>query len=215
MRVSALLTSVATFALSVSSVLAEDASEPAVVVTATFPEANPFGHVINGEKNSLLLNVENKSGRNVTLVNVAGSVSHPETNRLVKNKFYPTNLKPVKLTATKFGVTLPEDIKLELPYTFYSDISTYLMVAAIIGGLTYVAYLNLAPQPKKSRANKAAYSAPTNVTTPATAGGYQEEWIPEHHFKKAKKASGVATSGDELSASEISGTEGRKRKGKK
>lgn len=49
---------------------------------------------MNGEKNSLLLNVENKSGRNVTLVHITGSVSHPETNRLVKNvcQSWPFNL---------------------------------------------------------------------------------------------------------------------------
>ena len=45
-------------------------------------------------------------------------------------------------------------------------------------------------------------------------------WIPEHHLKKtksAKKSGGVTsgTSADELSGAELSGTEGRRRKGKK
>ncbi|KAG6861991.1 hypothetical protein C0995_008178 [Termitomyces sp. Mi166 len=245
MRVSALLTTAAAFVLSVSTAsgnifeaAAEDPVEPAVVVTATFPEANPFGHVVNGEKNSLLLNVENKSGHNVTLVNVAGS-----------------------LTTTKFGIILPEGVKLEVPYTFYSEfkpgdlrlnvwlehstddetyrvsaydsvvtivepeisildfklITTYLMVAAILGGLTYLAYLNFIPQPKKSHSKKVSPStAPSATSTAAatSAGGYQEEWIPEHHLKKSKKSSGAAASGDELSGGELSG-EGRKRKGKK
>ncbi|KAG6844950.1 hypothetical protein H0H87_002064 [Tephrocybe sp. NHM501043] len=267
MRVSNLFITVAAFVLSVSAVSAEESAEPAISVTANFPEANPFGHVVNGEKNSLLLSVENKSGRNVTLVNVAGSVSHPETSRLVKN-----------LTTTKFGIPLQEGIKLEVPYVFYSElkpgdirlnvwlehsvdgqtyrvsaydsivtivepelsildfklyvlrsqtllnlprsfsISTYLMVSAILGGLSYLAYLNFVPQSKKSRSKKAdpsSVSSPVGTVAASGAGGYQEEWIPEHHLKKAKKVGATLTSGDELSGSELSGTEGRRRKGRK
>ncbi|KAG6909953.1 hypothetical protein DXG01_014222 [Tephrocybe rancida] len=247
MRVSTFLTAIAAFALSVSTAAAEETG-PAIAVTATFSEANPFGHVVNGEKNSLLLSVENKSGRNLTLVNVAGSVSHPETGRLVKN-----------LTATKYGITMPEGVKLEVPYVFYSEfkpgdirlnvwlehsadgetyrvsaydsvvtivepelsildlklISTYLMVAALFGGLGYLTYLNLVPQPKKKKNAAPSVSAPVGTVTATGAGGYQEEWIPEHHLKKSKKAGLAPTSGDELSGSELSGTEGRRRKGKK
>lgn len=94
------------------------------------------------------------------------------------------------------------------------------MVTAIFGGLLYIAYLNLVPQSKKSRPKRTApstTSTPDASSTASGAGGYQEEWIPEHHLRKpksGKKASGFAsgTSGDEL---EVSGTEGRKRKGKK
>ncbi|GLB40502.1 putative signal sequence receptor alpha chain [Lyophyllum shimeji] len=254
MRFNALL-SIAALVLSVVSSRAEDTAEPNVTaepdvaVTATFAEANPFGHVVNGERNTLSLSVENKSGRNITLVNVAGSVHHPETHRLIKN-----------LTTTKYGVPLMDGIKIQVPYAFYSEfkpgdlrlnvwlehslddgskyrvpaydsvvtivepeisifdfklISTYLMVAAIFGGLSYLAYLNFVPQ-KKSRGKKTgaqSVSAPVGTVTASGAGGYQEEWIPEHHLKKAKKASGP--SGDELSGSELSGTETRRRKGRK
>lgn len=62
-----------------------NASEPEIVVVASFPEDNPFGHVVNGEKNKITLAVENKSGRNVTLTNVAGSFHDPETNNVIKN----------------------------------------------------------------------------------------------------------------------------------
>lgn len=41
--------------------------------------------IVNGEKNSLTLTVENKSDRNVTLLNVAGSLHHPDTDALIKN----------------------------------------------------------------------------------------------------------------------------------
>ena len=85
-----------------------------------------------------------------------------------------------------------------------------------LGGLGYYAYLAFVPQPKKRRTP--AVSAPVGTVTATGAGGYQEEWIPEHHLKKPKqrktRASG-APSGDETSGAELSGTEGRKRKGKK
>ena len=60
--------------------------------------------------------------------------------------------------------------------------------------------------------------APSPVAVTATgAGGYQEEWIPEHHLKKTArgKKTGVASSGDELSGGETSGAESKKKKGRK
>ena len=97
------------------------------------------------------------------------------------------------------------------------------MVTAIFGGLLYIAYLSFVPQSKKSRpkrTNTRIVSTPVASTSATSTGGYQEEWIPEHHLKKpksGKKTSGFAsgTSGDELSTNDASGTEGRKRKGKK
>ena len=89
-----------------------------------------------------------------------------------------------------------------------------MIVAGVLGGAGYYTYLNLVPQPKK-RKTPVQVSAPVGTVTATGAGGYQEEWIPEHHLKKAKKtkASGAA-SGDETSGVE-SATEGRRRKGKK
>ena len=89
--------------------------------------------------------------------------------------------------------------------------TTYAIVLALFGAGGYFAYLQLAPQPKKRKAP--VVSAPVTVTATG-AGGYQEEWIPEHHLKKTKARKGDAT-GDETSGTELSGTEGRKRKGKK
>lgn len=95
------------------------------------------------------------------------------------------------------------------------------MVLALLGGAGYYTYRTLAPPKKKSKKTAAQVSAPVGTVTATGAGGYQEEWIPEHHIKKTKKrATGAAgatsgTSGDELSNAELSGTEGRRRKGKK
>ena len=41
--------------------------------------------VVNGERNSMTVTIENKSDRNVTLGKIAGSLRHPETDHLVKN----------------------------------------------------------------------------------------------------------------------------------
>ena len=228
-----------------------EVTPPDIEVEAVFPESNPFGQVVNGERNQILLAIENKSDRNITLQSIAGSFHHPETNSLLRNT-----------TALTYGLRLIEGAKLQLPYTFYSEfkpgdirlniwvdvteeekfrimaydsivtivepeaswfdfklISTYLIVAGLLGGGAYYAYLAYAPQPKKQRKRVNAapeVSAPVGTVTATGAGGYQEEWIPEHHLKKGKgKKAGVLNSGDELSGGEISGTEGRKRKGRR
>lgn len=94
----------------------------------------------------------------------------------------------------------------------FISLSTYFIVAAFLGGLTYLAYLSFVPQTRKPR--KLVVSAPTGPVTAAGAGGYQEEWIPDHHLKKTKssKKGGVVSSGDELSGGE---SDAKKRKGKK
>ncbi|TRM64237.1 hypothetical protein BD626DRAFT_491186 [Schizophyllum amplum] len=223
---------------------------PIVAVNAFWPDENPFGQIVNGEKNMLVLNVENKSDKNVTLLNIAGSVNKPETGALVKN-----------LTTFPYGVSLVESVALRLPYEFFSEfktgdirlsvwldyvaddtvyrvsafedivqvvepelsifdfklLSTYLISAAILGAAGYFVYLSYAPAPKRVRAKKVAVSTPVAVTATG-AGGYQEEWVPEHHMKKTRQRKGglvSGTSGDELSGAETSGAEGKKRKGRK
>lgn len=91
---------------------------------------------------------------------------------------------------------------------------------AIIGGASYYTFLALLPQTKKPR-SKATAQPSTPVSTVATgAGGYEEEWIPEHHLKKTKaskkqSAAISGTSGDDLSGAETSGADGKRRKGRK
>ncbi|KAE9408447.1 hypothetical protein BT96DRAFT_954021 [Gymnopus androsaceus JB14] len=218
---------------------------PQLVAAAAWPETNPFGHVVNGEKNTLGVLVENRLPHNTTLLNVAGAFYNAESDVLVRN-----------LSAMAYNVELIEGVKMQIPYTFFSEfkpgdlrlivwlehlnegekqrvyaydsivtivepegswfdfklISTYLVVATIFSGLGYVAYLSFVPQSKKPR--KAAVSGPVGTVTATGAGGYQEEWIPSHHLKSRKK-SGLASSGDELSGGETSGTEGKRRKSKK
>ncbi|KAJ7087319.1 hypothetical protein B0H15DRAFT_843499 [Mycena belliarum] len=234
-----------------------DPVEP-VVVTAAFPQSNTFGHIFNGEKNTITLTVENRSGKSATLVSVGGAVYNVQTEALIKN-----------LTALKFSRALKQGIKLQVPYTFYSEfkpgdirlnvwldhtldnqtvrvgaydsivtivepevsifdfkmVSTYLVTLALLTGLGYVAYQTFAPKrPRtKKRTAPAAVSAPVGAVTATGAGGYQEEWIPEHHMRKPKVArkksgGGALTSGDEfseMSAGEMSAPEKEKKaKGK-
>ncbi|KAI0749506.1 hypothetical protein C8Q80DRAFT_1218660 [Daedaleopsis nitida] len=223
-------------------------TEPVVLAIAQFPETNTFGHIVNGERNTLFVSIESKeTERNVTLLNIAGSIHNVQTNRLIKN-----------LTKLDYNFPLIEGAPLQLPFAFYSEhpgeyklniwvehmaeglnhritaydsiitvvepegsffdfklLSTYLIVTGLLGGLGYYVYLTLAPQPKK-RKTAPQVSAPVGTVTATGAGGYQEEWIPEHHLKKTKKAkaTGAATSGDDTSGVE-SGAEGRRRKVKK
>ncbi|KAF7301166.1 hypothetical protein MIND_00681100 [Mycena indigotica] len=260
MRLNLILTSalsLAGLALSTQVVLDQNAQTEAkaapetaiptdpVLVTASFPETNAFGHIVNGEKNTINLAVENKSGKNVTLLSVGGAFLNAQTETLVKN-----------LTAMTFKVPLIDSVRLQVPYVFYSEfkpgdirltiwldhtlgnetirvdafdsivtvvepdvslfdfkmITTYLMTAALLGGLGYVAYLSFGPKPtrKSKKRSVPEVSAPVGTVTATGAGGYQEEWIPEHHKRKPKTArskSGTLTSGDEfseLSAGELS-----------
>lgn len=108
-------------------------------------------------------------------------------------------------------------------FGFGYSLSTYAIVAAFFGGLCYLAYSTFFPQAKKSRSKKTpaiSVSSPAGTATATGAGGYQEEWIPEHHLRKPKSSKKKAaatsgTSGDELSPAETSGAEGKRRKGKK
>ncbi|KAI6039813.1 hypothetical protein EDC04DRAFT_2894750 [Pisolithus marmoratus] len=239
---------VATLA-SIIAVANADSVEPEILVVVTFPESNPFSHVVNGERNQIFLAIENKSDRNVTLQSVGGSFHHPETGVLVKNT-----------TSHAYGVPLLEGAKLQIPYVFYSEfktgdlrltiwldhttegekyrviaydsivtivepemawfdlklISTYLIVAAMLGGASYYAYLTYFPTPKiKNPKRRQEGNAPAATATGTSTTGYDEDWIPEHHLKKPKARKAAVNSGEEPSAGETSTAEGRKRKTRK
>lgn len=229
-----------------------DEDAPLLEITASFPEDNPFGQVVNGERNKINLLIENHSGQNVTLMTAGGSFHHPDSNALIKNA-----------STLSYGIFLMEGTKTQIPYTFHSEfkagdlklriwlnylaettvyqalaydstvtivepdvsmfhyqvLSTYAITLAFVGGLSYFAYVTFFPQGKKSRRSatsppsKTAISAPVGKVTATGTGGYEEEWIPDHHLKKTrsgKRKEGAASSGDE------SGVEpNEKKKGKK
>jgi len=93
--------------------------------------------------------------------------------------------------------------------------TTYLIVIGFLGGVGYFAYLSYLPKSKKPRVVAPAGASAPGPITATNSGGYEEEWIPEHHLKRTKK-SGVATSDAETSGGDVSGKEGpRRRKGRK
>lgn len=234
MRLQAFFTAAAAI-VSVYATSAVFDADPEIVVTAAFAETNHFGHVVNGEGNKLIVNIENKSGRNVTLDKIAGSFHHPESNALVKNT-----------TSQSYNLPLMQSIKLALPYTFHSELkpgdlrlnvwlehttdgqkyrvpaydsvvtvvepersifdlkmlATYLISLSFLGGIGYAVYSTLFPsrtvRPKSKKVEN--ISEPIGSVLATGSGGYQEEWIPEHHLKKTKRtksSGGGLTSGDE------------------
>ncbi|KAL6302453.1 hypothetical protein BKA93DRAFT_818437 [Sparassis latifolia] len=197
------------------SAQSEEFTEPAILATALFPEDNAFGQVVNGERNKIFINIENLSDRNVTIKSVAGSFHNPDSNSLVKNVSTFSGVGRVyRVTAYDSIVTIVEP---EGSWFDFKLWSTFLIVAGLLSALVYYAYLVFVPQPKKRRAVPSV-SAPVGTVTATGAGGYQEEWIPEHHLKKPKtkkSKSGTATSGDETSGTEMSTAKGKKRKANK
>jgi len=125
MRIRSLLSSIALLASTVLAVeivssVADDGEfpdlpveDPVLAVTASFPESNPFGHVVNGESNSLLLDVENRTGKNVTLLSVAGEFLDPSTEKHIRAA---NNLT--------YGIYLPDHARIQLPYKFHSEFKT-------------------------------------------------------------------------------------------
>jgi len=86
---------------------------PVLAVTGSFPESNPFGHVVNGESNRLLLDVENRTGKNVTLLTVAGEFLDSTTDKLIRAANNMT-----------YGIYLPDHARIQLPYSFHSEFKT-------------------------------------------------------------------------------------------
>ncbi|GJJ08277.1 hypothetical protein Clacol_002487 [Clathrus columnatus] len=90
----------------------DDVIEPSeMLVTAHFPEDNPFHHIVNGQRNTLFLLIDNKSTLNNTLKSVSGSFHHPQTHALVKN-----------LTAVPIPLPSPAGTKFSIPFSFHNEL---------------------------------------------------------------------------------------------
>ncbi|KAJ7929074.1 hypothetical protein B0H13DRAFT_1965506 [Mycena leptocephala] len=201
---------------------APESTEP-VVASASFPESNPFGHIVNGEKNTITLTVENKSGKNATLISVGGAVYNVQTDALIKNLTTLAFNKPGDIRLNIWldhtlevcnllftSVTNSHDMLVLFPATLpsclpFPRITTYLMTAALLGGLIFVSYKAFAPkQTTRKKKPAPSVSAPVGAVT-ATGADLSQK-------------SGTLTSGDEfseLSAGELSSPEKEKKvKGK-
>ncbi|KAG9017618.1 hypothetical protein FRB90_000488 [Tulasnella sp. 427] len=108
MRFGTVFSLVASFAAFVAA--SPLATELDITAVASFPPTNVMSHVVNGERNKMELQIENKSALNVTLKSAGGSFHDAESGKLIKNT-----------TALTYGVTLVSGAKTILPYSFYSE----------------------------------------------------------------------------------------------
>ncbi|GFZ43956.1 hypothetical protein JCM24511_01676 [Saitozyma sp. JCM 24511] len=85
--------------------------EDEVIVSGSFPESNPFGLVVNGEQNSVLLHLINSGEKNYTLVSASASY-HDVNNHwaLVKNA-----------STLRYGVPLVSGSNFSAPFQVYSE----------------------------------------------------------------------------------------------
>ncbi|WVR07053.1 hypothetical protein IAU60_004092 [Kwoniella sp. DSM 27419] len=88
-----------------------NAVEDDVLVSATFPEDNPFGLVVNGENNGLLLHLVNQGKKNYTLV--SAGASYHDVNR------HWATMKNV--STLKYNVPLVSGANFSAPYTVHSE----------------------------------------------------------------------------------------------
>ncbi|CAO3673974.1 unnamed protein product [Rhizopus stolonifer] len=79
-------------------------------VTAEFP-SNPFGMIVNGQRNEIVLDIHNKEKTPLTVYAISGQVTKVDNfSTVIRN-----------LTATHYGNLLAADSSLQIPYQFYSE----------------------------------------------------------------------------------------------
>jgi len=88
-------------------------SKDVITATATFPEDNPFGHVTNGERNKINVNIRVSSDQNITVRSIAGSFHNPDTYDLIRNT-----------SSLSYGVHLISGSQTTLPYQFHSELKS-------------------------------------------------------------------------------------------
>ncbi|WWD17271.1 hypothetical protein CI109_101711 [Kwoniella shandongensis] len=82
-----------------------------VLVSATFPDSNPFGLVVNGEQNGLALHLVNSGTKNYTLVS-AGASYHDVNNHWATIK---------NASTLKYNVPLVAGSNFSAPFSAYSE----------------------------------------------------------------------------------------------
>ncbi|KAK8864431.1 hypothetical protein IAR55_001679 [Kwoniella newhampshirensis] len=82
-----------------------------VLVSATFPDSNPFGLVVNGEQNGLSLHLVNSGSKNYTLVSAAASY-HDTNNHWATIK---------NASTLKYNVPLVAGSNFSAPFQVYSE----------------------------------------------------------------------------------------------
>ncbi|KAL0079974.1 hypothetical protein J3Q64DRAFT_1752084 [Phycomyces blakesleeanus] len=79
-------------------------------ITAEFPD-NPFGLIVNGQRNKVVLDLNNKENEAYSVVSVSGRITLAEDHtKIIRN-----------LTALRYELTIPAQTRANVPYTFYSE----------------------------------------------------------------------------------------------
>ncbi|ORX55596.1 hypothetical protein DM01DRAFT_1382738 [Hesseltinella vesiculosa] len=98
-----------------------------VEVIAEFPD-NPFGLIVNGQRNKVVLTLNNKDTRDVAVLAVSGQMALVEdTSRVIQN-----------LTGLRYGMQVAPEEKVDVPFQFYSefnpgDLSLTVFVDLLVG----------------------------------------------------------------------------------
>ncbi|KAG0740660.1 hypothetical protein G6F57_003768 [Rhizopus arrhizus] len=96
--------------LSVFSFVSAQQQVPQIDVTTEFPD-NPFGLIVNGQRNKVILDINNKEKSPYTVFAVSGQVTKVDDySGVIRN-----------LTATRYGNPLSAESSLQIPYNFYSE----------------------------------------------------------------------------------------------
>ncbi|KAI8639371.1 hypothetical protein BD408DRAFT_421497 [Parasitella parasitica] len=109
-RISSLLALGLAFVAGIVSAQSGETTSTNIEVTAQFPD-NPFGLIVNGQRNKVVLDIVNKEKTPYTVFAVTGQVYKADDyTKVVRN-----------LTATRYGKTLEAGKNLQIPYNFYSE----------------------------------------------------------------------------------------------
>ncbi|KAI8090052.1 uncharacterized protein BX664DRAFT_334581 [Halteromyces radiatus] len=119
-----------------------------IEVVAQFPD-NPFGLIVNGQKNGVVLSMTNKDSVDASIIAVSGKVTLvDDESKIIRN-----------LTALRYDTRLPSQATLEVPYEFYSEFAP--------GELGLTVYVDLVADEKLIRL--VGYSGAITVTDPESS----------------------------------------------
>jgi len=167
---------------------------PAVVATGTFLSDSPFPNIVNGQRNSFTIAVENSGQTNITLKSVQGTFYNPKTEVIIRNT-----------TAMTYGVPLVSGAKITLPYSFFSEYKPmevrlkvfvdYTGEDDVVGQVTaYDAGLRIV-EPEQSWFDLTLLSSYAFVAALIAAGSYfaYQSFFPAPRKKKVTKAPAAAS----------------------
>ncbi|CAO3622062.1 unnamed protein product [Cunninghamella blakesleeana] len=119
-----------------------------IEVVAEFPD-NPFGLIVNGQKNKVVLSLTNKDAANAAVLAVTGQLSLvDDETKIVRN-----------LTGLRYDVQIASQATAEVPFTFYSEFAP--------GELALKLFVDLLAGEKIVRV--VGYSGTVTITDPETS----------------------------------------------